>query len=166
VRYFEVFRLSSCSSGSNAVTRVLVPQLNNFTFTFPPSPLLTQASDVAPDLICRQETPPPRCEGSPICECVHVIDLPLGATVELILLDLGNKQQRNSWTQRFLSANIRARHRTQSWATRTHLPYSLPNYFKTCKMAAFSFVHLCSLVEVYWRFRGTCCRHLQGDSPW
>ncbi|PSN32868.1 hypothetical protein C0J52_23401 [Blattella germanica] len=71
------------------VNRVMVPQLNNLTFTFPPSPLLTQAEDLAPDLMCRKEAPPPRCQGSPICECVHVIDLPLGATVELILVDQG-----------------------------------------------------------------------------
>ncbi|XP_021934112.1 laccase-1-like [Zootermopsis nevadensis] len=71
---------------------VLVPQLNNFTFTFPSSPLLTQAEDVNPDLLCQQETPPSRCQGSPICECVHVIDLPLGATVELILADLGGSE--------------------------------------------------------------------------
>ena len=72
------------------MTRVLVPQLNNFTFMFPSSPLLTQAEDVNPDLMCRQETLPPRCQGSPICECVHIIDLPLGATVELVLVDQGN----------------------------------------------------------------------------
>jgi hypothetical protein len=72
---------------------MLVPQLNNFTFTFPSSPLLTQAEDVDPDLMCRKETLPLRCQGLPICECVHVIDLPLRATVELILVDQGNRQQ-------------------------------------------------------------------------
>ena len=74
------------------LTRVLVPQLNNFTFMFPSSPLLTQAEDVIPDLMCQQEKPPPRCVGSPICECVHTIDVPLGATVELILVDQGTSQ--------------------------------------------------------------------------
>jgi hypothetical protein len=73
------------------VTRVLVPQLNNFTFMFPSSPLLTQADDFTLDLMCQQEPLPPRCRGSPICECVHIIDLPLGATVELILVDQGER---------------------------------------------------------------------------
>ncbi|KAJ9592226.1 hypothetical protein L9F63_001227, partial [Diploptera punctata] len=71
------------------VNRVMVPQLNNFTFTFPPSPLLTQADDLSWDLMCQRDTLPPRCQGQPICECVHIIDLPLGATVELILVDQG-----------------------------------------------------------------------------
>jgi hypothetical protein len=31
------------------------------------------------------------------------------------------------------------------------------------KMAVFWVVALCSLVEVYRRFRGTCCLHHQGD---
>jgi hypothetical protein len=84
------FLLAVCSTGVGTAAHVLVPQLNNFTFTFPSSPLLTQADDVDPDLLCRKETPPLRCLGLPICECVHVIDLPLGATVELILVDQGN----------------------------------------------------------------------------
>jgi hypothetical protein len=74
------------------VTGLLVPQLNNFTFMFPSSPLLTQAEDVNPDLLCQQEKLPPRCQDSPICECVHIIDLPLGATVELILVDQGTSR--------------------------------------------------------------------------
>lgn len=72
---------------------MFVPQLNNFTFIFPSSPLLTQAEDVDPDLMCRKETRPPRCQSQPICDCVHVIDLPLRGTVELILVDQGNRQQ-------------------------------------------------------------------------
>ncbi|KAJ4431351.1 hypothetical protein ANN_19948 [Periplaneta americana] len=43
--------------------RVMVPQLNNFTFTFPPSPLLTQADDVSPDILCQTETPPHAARG-------------------------------------------------------------------------------------------------------
>jgi hypothetical protein len=31
------------------------------------------------------------------------------------------------------------------------------------KMAVFWVVALCSLVEVYWHFRGCCCLHHQGD---
>lgn len=74
---------------ASRVMRVMVPQLNNFTFTFPPSPLLTQEHDVPSDLMCQADTPPPRCQGTPFCECVHVVDLPLGATVELVLVDQG-----------------------------------------------------------------------------
>jgi hypothetical protein len=33
------------------------------------------------------------------------------------------------------------------------------------KIAVFWVVALCSLVEVYQRFRGPCCLHHQGDRP-
>jgi hypothetical protein len=33
------------------------------------------------------------------------------------------------------------------------------------KMAVFWVVAPCSLVDVYRRFRGTCCLHHQGDDP-
>ncbi|XP_023707484.1 laccase-4 isoform X2 [Cryptotermes secundus] len=75
--------------GVSRVAHVFVPQLNNFTFIFPSSPLLTQAEDVDHDLMCRKETLPLRCQSQPICDCVHVIDLPLRGTVELILVDQG-----------------------------------------------------------------------------
>jgi hypothetical protein len=36
---------------------------------------------------------------------------------------------------------------------------------KLLKMAVFWVVASCSLVEVYWHFRGACCLHHQGDCP-
>lgn len=94
--------------GNNGTeTRVL--NVDNATFTYPSSPLLTQGGDVSPDMMCsnhddnhddaRHENDTllrPRCrpvgvDGGPgdMCECVHVRRVPLGATVEIILLDQG-----------------------------------------------------------------------------
>ncbi|XP_018346836.1 PREDICTED: laccase-4-like isoform X2 [Trachymyrmex septentrionalis] len=84
-------------------TRVL--NVNNVTFTFPPSPLLTQGGDVSPGMLCinneddlnesNETMSRRRCRqvgdvgGGDICECVNVRHVPLGATVEIILLDQG-----------------------------------------------------------------------------
>lgn len=93
--------------------------VDNATFTFPSSPLLTQGGDVSPEMLCsggdrqkgQQEDEEEeeergesnetvssrrRCRraddisANSMCECVHVRHVPLGATVEIILLDQGN----------------------------------------------------------------------------
>lgn len=87
--------------------------VDNATFTFPSSPLLTQGGDVSPGMLCsgngehdgnedergesNETVPRRRCGAvgdatgaSDMCECVHVRHVPLGATVEIILLDQGN----------------------------------------------------------------------------
>ncbi|KAL6259668.1 hypothetical protein P5V15_009584 [Pogonomyrmex californicus] len=89
-----------------AETRVL--NVDNATFTFPSSPLLTQGGDVSPGMLCtnsddnetdfnesNETVSRRRCRpvgdggAADICECVHVRHVPLGATVEIILLDQG-----------------------------------------------------------------------------
>ncbi|XP_078036531.1 uncharacterized protein LOC144469770 isoform X2 [Augochlora pura] len=92
---------------SGVETRVL--NVNNVTFTYPSSPLLTQGADVSKENLClydvdndshneNKETSSllsqPTCRfgnGNSIntCECVHVRHIPLGSTVEIILLDQG-----------------------------------------------------------------------------
>nr|XP_033322683.1 laccase-4-like isoform X1 [Megalopta genalis]XP_033322691.1 laccase-4-like isoform X1 [Megalopta genalis]XP_033322700.1 laccase-4-like isoform X1 [Megalopta genalis]XP_033322710.1 laccase-4-like isoform X1 [Megalopta genalis]XP_033322718.1 laccase-4-like isoform X1 [Megalopta genalis]XP_033322726.1 laccase-4-like isoform X1 [Megalopta genalis] len=92
---------------SGVETRVL--NVNNVTFTYPSSPLLTQGADVSKENLClydadsdshneNKETSSlssqPNCRfgnGNAVntCECVHVRHIPLGATVEIILLDQG-----------------------------------------------------------------------------
>ncbi|XP_076162848.1 uncharacterized protein LOC143144386 isoform X1 [Ptiloglossa arizonensis] len=94
-------------SGNNGVeTRIL--NVNNATFTYPSSPLLSQGADVSEENLCsssddkdlRNENNETasltsrRCRHSAVtiadtCECVHVRYIPLGATVEIILLDQG-----------------------------------------------------------------------------
>lgn len=98
---------SFCSGNSGTETRVL--NVDNATFTFPSSPLLTQGGDVSPGMLCtnrddneddlsesNETVSRRRCRAvsdvgaGDICECVHVRHVPLGATVEIILLDQGN----------------------------------------------------------------------------
>lgn len=68
-----------------------VYRMNNITFTYPPSPLLTQREDVPETNICNSLNKPEQCQKIEICECVHVEQIPLGANVELIIFDQGKK---------------------------------------------------------------------------
>lgn len=109
VRFFETWPIYlDLISGNGVETRVL--NVNNATFTYPSSPLLSQGGDVSGETMC-YSTPDEddarvennetaslssrRCRhsdatASNVCECVHVRYIPLGATVEIILLDQGN----------------------------------------------------------------------------
>lgn len=64
--------------------------MNNITFTFPPSPLLSQLTDVNYKTLCNSLTLPDNCNNREICECVHIEYIPLGTTVELVFIDQGN----------------------------------------------------------------------------
>ncbi|KAI4461027.1 multi-copper oxidase [Holotrichia oblita] len=62
---------------------------NNITFLYPPSPLLTQYRDIPDTIVCNSEEKPSKCDNEEVCECVHIENVPLGATTELILIDQG-----------------------------------------------------------------------------
>ncbi|KAK4875174.1 hypothetical protein RN001_011596 [Aquatica leii] len=64
-------------------------RMNNITFTYPSSPLLTQREDVLRSSMCNSLNKPSICDKSDICECVHIEKIPLGSKVELIFVDLG-----------------------------------------------------------------------------
>ncbi|KAL0842290.1 hypothetical protein ABMA28_014427 [Loxostege sticticalis] len=57
-------------------------QTDGHRFTYPASPLLTQGGDVAQNTMCPQEAG----QGD---ECVHVKNVPLHSTVEMIMFDQG-----------------------------------------------------------------------------
>ncbi|KAF3428281.1 hypothetical protein E2986_03713 [Frieseomelitta varia] len=103
------YRLQTNDIVGNSGEGMKVLNVNNATFTYPSSPLLTQGTDIAEETLC-SSTPDEddaraennetaslssrRCRRtdaitSNICECVHVRYIPLGATVEIILLDQG-----------------------------------------------------------------------------
>ncbi|KAK9512206.1 hypothetical protein O3M35_000676 [Rhynocoris fuscipes] len=66
----------------------LVPRLNNITFMFPPSPLISQKADLShQDVICTDEVKPNHCYQNSICECTHIVDIPLHSTVEINLIN-------------------------------------------------------------------------------
>lgn len=69
--------------------------MNNITFTYPSSPLLTQTNDINPDMICDTANKPKRCLNKDKCECVYIEHIPLDSTVELILIDQGGDPEGN-----------------------------------------------------------------------
>ncbi|XP_015602319.1 laccase-4 isoform X2 [Cephus cinctus] len=96
------YKIQSADFTGSGQVDARVLNVDNATFTFPSSPLLTQRDDVAQGLICGgggdSDGDETRASGncrrdagneSPTCECVHVRRIPLGATVEIILLDQG-----------------------------------------------------------------------------
>ncbi|CAD6230954.1 GSCOCG00006895001-RA-CDS, partial [Cotesia congregata] len=73
-----------------------VMSIKNKTFTYPSSPLLTQGPDVPQEMLCNEnehysETSA-RCRqhnGNAACECVNTRRIPVGSSVEIILIDQG-----------------------------------------------------------------------------
>ena len=72
------------------ITGDITPRISNITFTFPPSPILSQSYDLSSDMVCNNEKKPKQCVDNAVCECVHVINIPLESRVEVILIDKGN----------------------------------------------------------------------------
>ncbi|KAK9889616.1 hypothetical protein WA026_006990 [Henosepilachna vigintioctopunctata] len=68
-------------------------RVNNISFTFPSSPILTQPEDVPLSTICNDLKIPKKCENEETCECVHVEHIPIGAKVELILFNAAADDQ-------------------------------------------------------------------------
>ncbi|XP_012227593.2 uncharacterized protein [Linepithema humile] len=103
------YKLQATELLNNGGMETRVFNVDNATFTFPSSPLLTQGGDVSLGMLCSSSDNDDeddqgesdanasrrRCRSvvdggtSDICECVHVRHVPLGATVEIILLDQG-----------------------------------------------------------------------------
>lgn len=68
--------------------RLLTPQLNHISLRLPPFPLLSQHSDLGTKYPFCNETTVSDCENK-YCECTHVIEVPLGTVLELIIIDKG-----------------------------------------------------------------------------
>lgn len=68
-----------------------VASVNNITFTYPPSPLMSQIIDVPKEAICNGDKLPNNCDKKDgnVCQCIHVIDIDVGSVVELILVHQG-----------------------------------------------------------------------------
>ncbi|XP_035733958.1 laccase-1-like isoform X2 [Vespa mandarinia] len=96
--------IQSTDSVEDAGVDIKSLNVNNVTFTYPSSPLLTQSGDIPKGLLCtgkdeddhneNNETASSsrNChngngEANETCECVHIRYIPLGATMEIILLD-------------------------------------------------------------------------------
>lgn len=68
--------------------QIPTPQVNNLTFLHPTTPLLLGGG--AGETVCSAEAPPQgRGCREDFCECLHLYRIPLGATVDLVLIDEG-----------------------------------------------------------------------------
>ncbi|KAF5290993.1 hypothetical protein FQA39_LY14524 [Lamprigera yunnana] len=66
-------------------TRAASGLLDNITFLSPPAPLLSQYRDLDPKYFCNGNQNLVNCGIT--CKCTHIIQIPLNAVVELILVD-------------------------------------------------------------------------------
>ncbi|CAH2001521.1 unnamed protein product [Acanthoscelides obtectus] len=79
------------SSGGRTSISNKYYRMNNISFTFPPSPLLVQPDEASNMAVCNEEQK--RCDGKEMCSCVHVEQIPLGSSVEVVLYDQGVDQE-------------------------------------------------------------------------
>uniref|UniRef100_A0A1A9VT62 Plastocyanin-like domain-containing protein n=2 Tax=Glossina TaxID=44049 RepID=A0A1A9VT62_GLOAU len=63
----------------------LLSLIDEISYISPPSPMLSQIHDIPPEYFCNGDNRPANCE--PNCQCVHKVDIPLGAVVEVVLVD-------------------------------------------------------------------------------
>ncbi|XP_041379574.1 laccase-3-like [Gigantopelta aegis] len=68
--------------------QLLSPQMNHISMSMPPSPPLTQYSDLSEDLFCNTDTVKVNCS-TEFCQCVHRLYVDVGDTVEIVLIDEG-----------------------------------------------------------------------------
>ncbi|XP_044271354.1 laccase-2-like [Tribolium madens] len=67
--------------------------VNNLTFTYPSSPLLTQLDRVVMNTVCDEINVPEKCAGKEVCECVHVEHIPLRSAAEIVLINQDASQE-------------------------------------------------------------------------
>lgn len=68
-----------------------VPSIDGITNVSPTSPLLTQANNIPRLEICEGSKKPKKCLNNPVCECTHILRIPLNSSVEIIMYDESRK---------------------------------------------------------------------------
>lgn len=63
-------------------------EINEVSFEYPPSPLLSQRNDVLDSAICNGTTKPTKCKDSTACSCIYMYSVPKNSVVEIVLLDV------------------------------------------------------------------------------
>ncbi|XP_015602372.1 laccase-5 isoform X1 [Cephus cinctus] len=63
----------------------VISLVDEISFTFPPSPPLSQIDDIPPEQFCNGDNRPADCGAN--CMCTHKVDIPLNAIVEVVLVD-------------------------------------------------------------------------------
>ncbi|XP_071552514.1 uncharacterized protein [Panulirus ornatus] len=74
-------------NGVSEEWQIYTPQVNGLSFKFPATPPLSQPEAAQPTICLYDETPP--CMGD-FCSCTYVLEVRLGQTVEMVLVDEGN----------------------------------------------------------------------------
>ncbi|XP_025829793.1 putative laccase-11 isoform X2 [Agrilus planipennis] len=64
-----------------------VYSMNNITFVYPSSPLLSQYEDIPGNLKCNLYRKPSSCLNDTTCPCVHIEEIPTGSSVEVTIID-------------------------------------------------------------------------------
>ncbi|RZF37807.1 hypothetical protein LSTR_LSTR007169 [Laodelphax striatellus] len=63
----------------------VISLVDEISFTFPPSPPISQVEDIPPEQFCNGDNKPANCGRN--CMCTHKVDIPLNAVVEVVLVD-------------------------------------------------------------------------------
>lgn len=81
---FDVIDVFAAAVGGDHV----ISLIDEISFAFPPAPPLSQIDDIPQEMFCNGDNRPPNC--GPNCECVHQVDIPKDAIVEVVLVDEGD----------------------------------------------------------------------------
>ncbi|XP_053671441.1 uncharacterized protein LOC128721687 [Anopheles nili] len=88
--HFHVPELYGFGQVVNNTNRLYTPQLNHISMRMPPVPFLPGRDALDESQFCNETSLRDRnCSGGEFCECSHVIQIPLHATVEMIMVDEG-----------------------------------------------------------------------------
>lgn len=69
---------------------IKIAQINDMSFKYPSSPILSQPENVSEESVCSLERQSSLCADTPLfCECVQIIEVPPKKTIEIILIDEG-----------------------------------------------------------------------------
>lgn len=65
----------------------VISLVDEISYISPPSPMLSQIDDIPPEMFCNGDNKPANCGKN--CMCVHKVDIPTHAVVEVVLVDEG-----------------------------------------------------------------------------
>lgn len=65
----------------------VISLIDEISYVSPPSPMISQINDIPPESFCNGDNKPTNCGRN--CMCVHKVDIPLHAVVEVVLVDEG-----------------------------------------------------------------------------
>lgn len=65
----------------------MISLIDEISFSFPPAPPLSQLEEIPPEMFCNGDNRPIDCGQN--CMCTHMVDIPLNAIVEVVLVDEG-----------------------------------------------------------------------------